>query len=142
MNKSFLLSGLLATVVNLVLHAVAFTVVLNDVYRTHPAVSAEFQAQLSRPMEEMIVWAMIATSIAMGFLIALVMKWSGARTFPQGVKQGGLFAFLFWSAVNFGLYSSSNHFSTVAVFADLISSSLIMTIAAACAAWVLGRTNG
>jgi hypothetical protein len=139
MNKNFLLSGLVTTVTNLALHALAYFVFLKEFYRSHPAVSEEFAKQLSRPADQLIAWAMVVTSVSMGFLITLVMKWSGARTFVSGLRSGSIVAVLFWASVNFGLYASSNVFSEASVFVDTASSATVMTISGAVAAWMLGR---
>ena len=137
MNKKFLISGLITTVINLLLNALAYIVILKDFYHSHPTVSEEFMKQLHR--QQLIVWAMVITSLSMGFLITTVMKWSGAKTFASGLKYGFIFAFLFWSSINFGLYASSNHFSEASVFVDSACSVTAMTISAAVAAWLLGR---
>lgn len=139
MNKHFILSGLAATIVNLAMNAGAYFLILNDVFEANPPVSAEFQKQLVRPPDQLIGWAMVATSLAMGFFIATIIRWSGARTFVSGLKKGLLVGFLFWGSVNFGLYASSNHFSLVGVLADLPCSAAAMAVAAAVAAWVLGK---
>jgi len=143
MNKNFILSGLTASIVNLVLNAGAYFLFLKDVFEANPPVSEAFQKQLVRPPDQLIGWAMAATSLTMGFFIATVIKWSGARTFMAGLKKGFIVAFLFWSSINFGLYASSNHFSQVGVFADLGCSITAMTISAAFAAWILekGKSN-
>jgi hypothetical protein len=111
MNKKFILTGLVTTVINLLLNAAAYAFFLKGFYQSHPVISEEFMKQLHRPPNELIVWAMGVTSLSMGFIITTVMKWSGATTFASGLKNGFLFAFLFWTAVNFGLYASSNLFS-------------------------------
>lgn len=139
LNKNFMLSGLTATIVNLLLNAGAYFFFLKHVFDAYPPVSAEFHKQLTRPSDQLIGWAMVVTSLTMGFFIATVIKWSGARTFESGLKKGFIVAFLFWSSINFGLYASSNHFSKVGVFADLACSITAMTIAAAVSAWILGR---
>lgn len=139
MSKNFILSGLTATVVNLLLTAGAHFLFLKDVFEANPPISTEFQKQLARPADQLIGWAMVVTSLTMGFFIATVIKWSGARTFASGLKKGFIMAFLFWSSINFGLYASSNHFSQTGVFADLVCSITAMTIAAAVSAWVLGK---
>ena len=139
MNKRFFLSGLVTTVISLVLHALAYIVILKDFFQSHPAVSDEFMKQLSRPPDQLIVWAMAVTSLSMGFLITLVIKWSGARTIVSGLRYGFIVALLFWGSVNFGLYASSNHFSQASVFVDYACSVTVMTISAATAAWMLGR---
>jgi multisubunit Na+/H+ antiporter MnhC subunit len=139
MNKKFLVSGLITTAVNLLFHTAVYIFILKDVYRSYPAVSEEFRKQLSRPLDQLIVWAMVVTSFAMGFLITTAMKWAGANTFVSGLKYGFVFSLLFWGSVNFGLYASSNFFSTTSVFIDYACSVTVMTIAAAVAAWLLGR---
>lgn len=139
MNKNFIISGLAATVVNLLLNAGAYFLFLKDVFAAHPPVSAEFQKQLVRPSDQLIGWAMVVTSVTMGFFIATVIQWSGARTFVSCLKKGFIVAFLFWTSINLGLYASSNHFSQVGVFADLVCSVTAMTIAAAVSAWVFGK---
>ena len=139
MNKKFLISGLITSVVNLLLNAGAFIFILKDFYQAHPAVSEEFMKQLHRQPDQLIVWAMVVTSLSMGFLITIVIKWSGANTFASGLKYGFVFALLFWGSVNFGLYASSNFFSQATVFVDYACSVTAMTISGAIAAWLLGR---
>lgn len=139
MNKQLLFAGLVATVANLVLHAVVHLLWLKDVFQSYPPISEEFQRQLIRPANQLVGWAMAVTALTMGFLIATAMRWAGARTFSSGLKKGALFGLLFWASVNFGIYASSHHFSKVSVFIDFASSSVIMMLSCAVAAWVLGR---
>lgn len=141
MNKKFIIAGLTTTIVNLLLHTVAYVIILKDVYHSYPAVSEEFTKQLSRPPDQLIVWAMAVTSFAMGFLITMVMQWAGAKTFLSGLKYGFIFSLLFWASVNFGLYASSNHFSTTSVFVDYACSVSAMTIAFGISAWLFGKIN-
>lgn len=143
MNKKFLVTALVTTIVNLLLHTAAYIFILKDIYQSYPAVSEEFRKQLSRPLDQLVVWAMAVTSFSMGFLITMVMQWAGAKTFLSGIKYGFIFSLLFWGSVNFGLYASSNVFSTTSVFVDYACSVTVMTIAASVAAWFLGctRTN-
>jgi hypothetical protein len=84
---------------------------------------------------------MAVTSCSMGFLITVIIKWSGANTFYSGLKYGFVFALLFWGSVNFGLYASSNYFSSVSVFFDYACSVTAMTIAFGVSAWVFGKIN-
>ena len=137
MNKKFLVSGLITTVINLLLNAAAYLFILKDFYHSHPVISEEFMKQLHR--EHLIVWAMVVTSLAMGFLITTVIKWSGAKTFASGLKYSSVFALLFWGSVNFGLYASSNFFSQTTVFVDYACSVTAMTISGVVAALLLGR---
>jgi hypothetical protein len=138
-NTSYFIAGLGTTIINLMLHAAAYILYLRKFYQAHPAGSEEFMRQLSRPPDQLIIWAMVATSLTMGYLITTVIYWTGARTFETGLKYSFLLAILFWSSVNFGLYASSHYFSRSSVFADLACSVGCMTISGAFAAWLLGR---
>jgi hypothetical protein len=139
MNKNFLVSGLITTVINVLLNTAAYIFILKEFYRSHSAISEECMKQLHRPSDQLIGWAMVITSLAMGFLIMIVIKWLGARTFASGLKNGFIIALLFWGSVNFGLYASSNFFSQASVFVDYICSVTAMTISGAIAAWLLGQ---
>ncbi len=139
MSIKFIISGLVTTVANLLLHSAVYFLFLKDFFRSHPAGSEEFVNQLHRGPNELIMWAMAVTSLAMGFLITTIIKWSGATTFASGLKYGCIIGLLFWASVNFGLYASSNFFSQASVFVDYACSAAIMTISGAVAAWMLGR---
>ena len=139
MNKNFILAGLVTTIINLLLHASAFFVFLKDFYATHPAGSKEYLEQLNRPPDQLIIWALLLSSLAFGFLITTTIKWSRANTFGGGLKHGFILGFLFWTAINFGLYSAQNIFSLPSVFADLACSTFAMTISAGVSAWILGK---
>jgi hypothetical protein len=136
-KKNFILAGFVATVVNLLLNAAFYFIFLKDFFAAHPSVSEEFMKQLNR--EELVGWAMVVTSVTMGFFITTVINWSGATTFISGLKNGFITGFLFWTSVNFGLYASSNHFSQASVLVDTPCSATAMAVSAAAAAWVLGR---
>jgi hypothetical protein len=139
MNKRFIFSALAATAANLVLHTVVYFLFLKDFYRSHPAGSEELRRQLVRPSDQMLGWALAISALTMGFLIAMVMRWAGARTFGAGLKKGAFLGLLFWSSVNFGLYSTSHYFSQASTFVDSASSGTVMMLSSAVAAWVLGR---
>ena len=74
MNKNFILAGLVTTIINLLLHASAFFVFLKDFYATHPAGSKEYLEQLNRPPDQLIIWALLLSSLAFGFLITTTIK--------------------------------------------------------------------
>ena len=139
MKRAFFLSGLVTSAANLVLHAAVYFLFLKEFYRAHPAGTQEFVKQLHRGPDELVGWAMAVTSLAMGFLITTVIKWSGATTFLSGLRKGCILGLLYWGSVNFALYASSHFFSRESVFVDFVCSSTVMTIAAAVSAWMLGR---
>jgi hypothetical protein len=77
--------------------------------------------------------------LAFGFFITTVIKWSGAKTFGSGLRHGFIIGLLFWTAINFGLFSAQNIFSLPSVFADLACSAFAMTISSGVSAWMLGK---
>lgn len=138
-NKKFLLTALTTTIVAFILNAIVFVAFLKDFFLSHPAVSEEFMKQLYRPEDQLIWWAVICSAVGLGFLITVVIQWSGARTFAAGLKSGFIFAFLFLCAVDFGLLASTNNFTTAGAFADMICSTTTLTLSGAVAAWMLGK---
>jgi len=139
MNKNFIFAGFVTTIINLTIHAGVFFIFLKDFYAAHPVGSTEYLEQLNRPADQLIIWALLVSSLAFGFLITTTIKWSGAITFGAGLKNGFVLGFLFWTAINFGLFSAQNIFSLPSVFADLACSVFSMTISAGVSAWILGK---
>ena len=139
MNKKFLLAGIVTTVVLFVLNAIVFVAFLDNFFHAHPAVSKEFMDKLYRPQNELIVWATVLCSVAVGFLVTTVISWSGARTFSAGLRSGFIFGILFLVSVDMGLYASTNNFTLEGALADLACSTVTITLSSAVAAWMLGR---
>ena len=142
MKRNFIITSFVTALINLVLHSGAFFVFLKNFYTTHPAGSTEYLKQLNRPPDQLVIWALLISSLAFGFFITTVIKWSGAKTVSSGLKHGFIISFLFWTSINFGLFSAQNIFSLPSVFADLACSIFAMTISAAVSAWMLGKGKG
>lgn len=141
MNRNFFISGIITSVVNLILQASIYFIFLKKFFGLHPAGSDEYMKQLNRPPEELVIWALLISALAFGFFITTTIKWSGAKTFSSGLKHGFILGVLFWTAMNFGLYSAQNIFSLPSVLADLLCSAFSMTISGAVSAWILGKAN-
>jgi hypothetical protein len=141
MNRNFFISGIITSIVNLILQASIYFIFLKEFFATHPAGSDEYMKQLNRPPEELVIWALLISALAFGFFITTTIKWSGAKSFSSGLKYGFILGVLFWTAMNFGLYSAQNIFSLPSVLADLVCSAFSMTISGAVSAWILGKAN-
>lgn len=139
MTKKFILTSFVTAIINLALHAGTFFLFLKNFYASHPAGSAEYLKQLNRPADQLVIWALLVSSLAFGFFITTMTKWSGAKTFSSGLKHGFIIGFLFWTAINFGLFSAQNIFSLPSLLADLVCSVFAMTISAAFSTWMLGK---
>ncbi|MBK8845501.1 MAG: hypothetical protein IPO27_02650 [Bacteroidetes bacterium] len=141
MSKNFILTGLVTSITNLILHAGVFFSFLKDFYKSHPPGSIEYLNQLNRPPDQLIIWALLVSSLAFGFFITIVIKWSRAKTFGSGLRYGFIIGLLFWTAINFGLFSAQNIFSLPSVFVDLACSAFSMTISCGVSAWMLGKAK-
>jgi hypothetical protein len=139
--RRFILTGLVTTIVLFVLNAIVYVAFLKDFFQTPPAVSSEFMHQLYRHDDQLIVWAIVLSAIAVGFFVTTIIKWSGARTFVDGIKPSFVFGILFLASVDFGLLGTTNNFTTAGAFADMFCSTITLTISGALAAWMLGRRN-
>ena len=141
MNRNLLAAALITIPLLFLLNAVMYVAVLKDFFQNHPAVSQEFMKQLYKPEDQVIVWAAVLCSVAIGTLVTTVVYWSGARTFLSGVKTGLLFGILLLASVDFGLLASTNSFSTASAFADLLCSTITVTLSAGVSAFVMGRNK-
>lgn len=139
MNIKFFISGIITSVVNLVIQAGTYFVFLKEFFAAHPAGSSEYLNQLNRPPDQLVIWALLVSSLTFGFFITTTIKWSGAKNFVSGLKYGFILGILFWTAINFGLYSAQNIFSLPSIFADLVCGVFSMTISGAVSAWILGK---
>jgi len=141
MNRNFFISGIITSVVNLILQSSIYFTFLKKFFATHPVGSDEYIKQLNRPSDQLVIWALLISALAFGFFITTTIKWSGAKSFSSGLKYGFILGVLFWTAMNFGLYSAQNIFSLPSVLADLLCSAFSMTISGAVSAWILGKAN-
>ena len=139
MNRKFLITALLTAIVLFICNAAIYAVFLKDFFQNHPAVSPEFMKQLYRPDDQIIVWAVVICSLSIGFMITMVIQWSGARTFAEGLIRGFLFSALFLITVDLGLLGTTNNFTLAGAIADMCCSTTALTIGSAFAAWMLGR---
>jgi hypothetical protein len=139
--RRFILTGLVTTIVLFILNAIVYVAFLKDFFQNHPAVSPEFMHRLYRQDDQLIIWAILLSAIAVGFFVTTIVKWSGARTFGDGIKSAFVFSILFLTSVDFGLLGTTNNFTTAGAFADMFCSTITLTISGALAAWMLGRRN-
>ncbi|MBK8259292.1 MAG: hypothetical protein IPK82_42375 [Polyangiaceae bacterium] len=141
MNAKFIVTGLLTSLLNLILHAAIFFLFLKDFFAAFPSGSEEFRRQLHKGTNDMVLWALLLSALALGYFITLMIRWSRAQTWRAGLRDGLLVGVLYWGGMNFGLYASVNNFSLAGTLMDLVCSALCMAISASFAAWMLGRSR-
>lgn len=132
-----LATSVVTALANLLLHAGTYFLFLREFYRAHPAGSEEFVRQLQKTGDQLVVWAMVVTSLSLGLFITTAMRWSNARTLREGATRGTLLGVLFWVSVNSALYASSNLFSLPSALLDTLVSAGCMAASATLSAWML-----
>jgi len=94
----------------------------------------------ARPMEEMIWWAMIASNLVWGLLLAVVLDWSGSITMGAGAKVGAVLGLLCVLGFDLGMYSMTTMFSGATILVlDVLSNMVMFAVAGLLVAWVMGK---
>ena len=97
---------------------------------------------LSKPMDEMIWWAMILSNLASGFLLSFVINWSSTTAVMSGIKFGGVIGFLFAFGIDFSFYSMTTMYPDLTpVFVDIISYTVMTAVTGGVVAWVMGMVK-
>jgi hypothetical protein len=77
----------------------------------------------------MIWWAIIVSNFTFALLLSLILKWSGARGFLDGLKTGAIFGFLMALSMDLSFYSMSTMFNNVtAIAVDVVVNTVAMAI--------------
>ena len=84
---------------------------------------------MNRPSADMIWWAIILSNLIYALFLTLVLKWSGAKGWMDGLKTGALFGLLFASAIDFSYHSMTTMFNSVgAMMVDIMVSVVLAAI--------------
>ena len=135
-TKKILLGGLAGGVTFFLLGWLIYGVLLMD-YMT-----ANSNQCASKPMGEMIFWALILSNLAYGFLIACVINWSNTTGVMSGVRIGAVVGFLFATSIDLSFYSMTNMYSNLTpLFVDIIVTIAITSVLGGVAAWVMAMVN-
>ncbi|MDZ7635064.1 MAG: hypothetical protein U5L72_11825 [Bacteroidales bacterium] len=91
--------------------------------------SANMNQCVSRPMDEMIWWAIILSNLVMALLLTLVLHWAKAKSIIDGLKYGALFGLLFGSGIGLSYWSMSTmYLNAGAMVTDILVSTVVMAI--------------
>jgi hypothetical protein len=105
--------------------------------------SANCDQTMSRPPEEMIMWAIALSNLVSGLMLSLVLDWSGRLTAGGGAKTGAILGFLIALSFDLAMYSMTTMFSNASVIVvDTIASCVLFTIAGAVTGWAMGKWGG
>ncbi len=83
----------------------------------------------ARPMDEMVWWAVIASSLLTGLLLTMVLNWAGAKAIVDGLKTGAVFGVLLGSSMDLGFWSMTTMYNNFAVLVvDVAVYTLMMSV--------------
>ena len=103
---------------------------------------ANYNQCMNRPMMEMVWWAMIASNLALGFLLATIFSWSNTTGAMAGAKTAGIIGLLLGISMDLGFYSMTTMYASLSVIlVDVIAYIVYLAIAGAVIAWVMGRVK-
>ena len=101
-------------------------------------VTANSDPNVSRPMEDVVWWAVILTNLVLGLLFTLVLYWSGAKVVTDGLKTGALFGLILTLYLDLTVYSISTLFTLTYLVVDVV----VMTFLTAVVGMVVVLTWG
>ena len=132
-TNKILLGGLAGGVTFFLLGWLVYGILLSS-YMT-----ANLNQCAAKPMTEMIMWAMILSNLALGFLLSLVFTWSKITDMKSGARVAAIIGVLISASVDLGNYSMTNVYSSISVIVvDVLVYTILLTITGIVVAKVIG----
>jgi len=104
--------------------------------------SANYNQCASRPMDEMVWWAMILSNLAYGFLISVVFSWSNRSGIMAGATVGAIIGFLLSASLDLSFYSMTTMFPGIApVVVDILVYTVVSAVIGIVVAWVMAMVK-
>lgn len=104
--------------------------------------SANMNQCASRPMGEMVWWAIILSNLVMALLLTLVLNWAKAKSIVDGLKYGALFGLLFGAGIGLSYWSMSTmYLNAGAMVTDILVSTVVMAIMGLVIVLTWGKEN-
>jgi hypothetical protein len=90
---------------------------------------ANYNQCMNRPSADMVWWAIILSNLVYALFLTLVLKWSRAEKWIDGLKTGALFGLLFVSTIDLSFYSMTTMYSSVGLMlVDIVVSTVLASI--------------
>jgi len=83
----------------------------------------------NKPMDEMIWWAIIAGNLISAFLLTLILNWTRAEVWKDGLQIGALFGFLYALSIDLGFWSMTTMFNNFkALLVDVAENTIMWAL--------------
>lgn len=93
----------------------------------------------AREEKDFIIWAMVLSALAFGFLLSIIFSRSNTTKMIPGAKYGAILGLLIMSFMDFTMYSGFTTFNNLSIIIfDIVINSLLMAITGGVVAWVMG----
>lgn len=136
-TNKILLGGLAGGVAFFLLGWVIYGILLMDY------TMASYNQCNSRPMEDMVWWAMILSNLTSGLLLALIFNWSNTTGILAGAKVAAIIGLLLAISIDLSFYAMTTTFlKPGAILVDIVAYTVMSAIAGAVIAWVMGMKKG
>jgi hypothetical protein len=103
---------------------------------------ANSNTSLSRPMEEMLWWAIIIANLITGFLTTLILNWAGAKSYLDGLRIGAIVGVLLALSIDLSYYSMTTLISNVSyILVDALANGVVAGVAGALIVLLWGKAK-
>jgi len=135
MDKKVLIGGLVGGIASFVLGYLVWGLGLSGYYE------ANTNQCMGLGGDEMIWWSLIAFNLVWGFFLALVLSWSGAASFGDGLVKGAMVGFLVSLAIDLSFYSFTTMFTggLTALAVDVAVNTIFMAVIGGVIAVVMAK---
>jgi len=135
-TNKILLGGITGGVALFLLGWVIYGILLMDYMTTN------YNQCMNRPMEGMVWWALILSNLALGFLLATIISWSGTTGMMAGAKKAAIIGLLLGVSLDLGFYSMTTMYNDpTAILVDVIAYIVYLAIAGGVVGWVMGMVK-
>ena len=136
MNKKNLLSILAGFVVSFLLGMLIYGMLLKDY------MEAGTMAGVNKPMEEMMMWAMLLSTLTGAMLLNYVVRLAGANNFMAGAKAALWLCLLVSLSYDLYFWGGTNMYTKIEmVCVDVVISCVMGTITGGVMGWVRGMVD-
>ncbi len=94
----------------------------------------------AKPMQEMVMWAMLLANIALGLLLAVVFSWSRITGILQSAKVAAIIGLLISVSIDLGNYSMTTLYKGFSIMLiDMLVYIIMMTLTGIVVCIVIGK---
>lgn len=95
---------------------------------------------ITRPLNEMIWWALILSNLSWAFLLTIIYEWSNVRSWMVGASRGAILGLFLAISIDFGFYAMYTMYTSVApLIIDILASVVMFAVVGAVIGWVLNK---